>query len=179
MFFNKRIMKQSTAKFSGNPILNSKCLFLGKGKIQFGKNVNIGYFPSPLFYSTYGHIEARNSTSEIFIDENTYINNNCSIVSNTCKISIGKNCRIGINFQCYDSDFHGIKVDDRDNFEAIKNKDVSIEDNVFIGNNVIVLKGVTIGCGSIVGAGSVVTKDVPPLTVVAGNPAKFIKKIGD
>lgn len=37
--------------------------------------------------------------------------------------------------------------------------------------------GVRIGYGAIVGAGSVVTKDVPPMTVVAGNPAKFIKKI--
>lgn len=43
--------------------------------------------------------------------------------------------------------------------------------------NAIILKGVTIGEGAIVGAGSVVTKDVPPWTVVAGNPARVVKKL--
>ena len=48
-----------------------------------------------------------------------------------------------------------------------------------IGMNCIILKGVTIGEGAIVGAGSVVTKDVPAWTVVAGNPAIFVKKISE
>ena len=46
-----------------------------------------------------------------------------------------------------------------------------------IGSNATVLCGVTIGEGAIVGAGSVVTKDVPPYTVVAGNPAKVLRKV--
>jgi acetyltransferase-like isoleucine patch superfamily enzyme len=46
-----------------------------------------------------------------------------------------------------------------------------------IGSNATILCGVTVGEGAIVGAGSVVTKDVPPRTVVAGNPAKVIRKI--
>ncbi|MCV6599442.1 MAG: acyltransferase [Alphaproteobacteria bacterium] len=53
---------------------------------------------------------------------------------------------------------------------------VEIEDNCFIGWQSIVLMGVKIGKGAIVGAGSVVTKDVPPNSVVAGNPAVVIKK---
>jgi acetyltransferase-like isoleucine patch superfamily enzyme len=52
-----------------------------------------------------------------------------------------------------------------------------ISDFVWIGANVIILKGVTIGEGAIVGAGSVVTKDVPPYTIVAGNPARIIREI--
>jgi hypothetical protein len=40
------------------------------------------------------------------------------------------------------------------------------------------LPGITIGENAVVGAGSVVTKDVPPMTVVAGNPARIIKEIG-
>ena len=54
---------------------------------------------------------------------------------------------------------------------------IVIEDKAWIGINSTILPGVRIGYGAIVGAGSVVTKDVPPMTVVAGNPAKFIKKI--
>ena len=52
-----------------------------------------------------------------------------------------------------------------------------IEDNVWIGINSTILPGVRIGYGAIVGAGSVVTKDVPAMTIVAGNPARIIKEI--
>ena len=54
---------------------------------------------------------------------------------------------------------------------------IVVEDDVLIGANCIILKGVRIGARSVVGAGSVVTRDVPPDTVVAGNPAVVIKKL--
>jgi acetyltransferase-like isoleucine patch superfamily enzyme len=56
---------------------------------------------------------------------------------------------------------------------------VTIEDNVWIGMSSIILKGVTIGEGSIIAAGSVVTKNVPPYTLVGGNPAKVLKGLRD
>jgi acetyltransferase-like isoleucine patch superfamily enzyme len=46
-----------------------------------------------------------------------------------------------------------------------------------IGSSVTILAGVTVGEGAIVGAGAVVTKDVPPWTIVAGNPAKVLRSI--
>jgi acetyltransferase-like isoleucine patch superfamily enzyme len=52
-----------------------------------------------------------------------------------------------------------------------------IQKGASIGSNATILCGVTVGEGAIVGAGSVVTKDVPPRTIVAGNPAKVIRKI--
>jgi acetyltransferase-like isoleucine patch superfamily enzyme len=52
-----------------------------------------------------------------------------------------------------------------------------IKKGASIGSNATILCGITVGEGAIVGAGSVVTKDVPPHTVVAGNPAKVIRKI--
>ena len=55
-------------------------------------------------------------------------------------------------------------------------KPVVICDKVWLGARVTVCPGVTIGEGAIVGAGAVVTKDVPPRTVVAGVPAKVIRK---
>lgn len=54
-------------------------------------------------------------------------------------------------------------------------KNVTIGDCVWFGNRVLVTGNVNIGEGSIIAAGSVVTKDVPPLAIVGGNPAKIIK----
>lgn len=54
---------------------------------------------------------------------------------------------------------------------------VVLKRNCWIGAGAVILPGVTVGENSIVGAGSVVTKDVPDNTVVAGNPAKFIKHL--
>lgn len=55
--------------------------------------------------------------------------------------------------------------------------EVVIEDDVFIGFNAVIAKPVIIGKGSIIGANTVITKDVEPNSVMAGNPAKLIKKL--
>ncbi len=59
---------------------------------------------------------------------------------------------------------------------ADKGGDVVIGNRVWIAYRAIILPGVTIGEGAVVSAGAIVTRDVEPYTVVAGNPAKFIKK---
>lgn len=59
----------------------------------------------------------------------------------------------------------------------VKINAVRINAKAWIGFNSIILRGITIGEGAIVGAGSVVTRDVPPWTIVAGNPAKSIREI--
>jgi len=58
-----------------------------------------------------------------------------------------------------------------------ENGQTIIGDNVFLGTKCSILKNVTIGQHSVVGANSVVTKDIPPYSVVVGNPAKIIKKL--
>lgn len=87
------------------------------------------------------------------------------------KISIGNNVAIARDVIIRDNDAHQIM---REGYEP--NKEIVIEDNVWIGNRSIIMKGVTIGEGAIVGAGSIVTKNVPPHTIVAGNPAKVIRE---
>ncbi|MBS6238915.1 MAG: sugar O-acetyltransferase [Bacteroides sp.] len=64
-----------------------------------------------------------------------------------------------------------------ENRSATYGRPIVIEDKVWIGINSTILPGVKIGYGAIVGAGSVVTKDVPAMTIVAGNPVRIIKKI--
>jgi maltose O-acetyltransferase len=54
-------------------------------------------------------------------------------------------------------------------------REVVVEDDVWIGARVIVLPGVRVGRGSVIGAGAVVTKDVPPYSVVGGNPARVVR----
>ena len=56
-------------------------------------------------------------------------------------------------------------------------KPVTIGNDCWFGANVVICPGVTIGEGAVVGANSTVTKDVPPYTIVVGNPAKVIKEI--
>lgn len=60
--------------------------------------------------------------------------------------------------------------------QKVTKKVITIEDEVWIGANVVVVAGVTIGKHSVVAAGSVVTKNVPPYSVVVGNPARIIKQ---
>jgi maltose O-acetyltransferase len=89
-------------------------------------------------------------------------------------ISIGDNCTICPNVRLIAHDASTKKI-----LGYTKLGKILIKDRCFIGDSVIVLPGVTIGPDSIVGAGSVVTHDVPPRTVVAGNPAKMISLLDD
>ncbi|MGL5935845.1 MAG: CatB-related O-acetyltransferase [Cetobacterium sp.] len=59
--------------------------------------------------------------------------------------------------------------------EAWTKGPIVVKDDVWIGTDALILSGVTIGQGAIVAAGSIVTKDVPPYSIVGGNPAKIIK----
>ncbi len=59
--------------------------------------------------------------------------------------------------------------------QGVSRSFVIIEDDCWIASNSVILAGVRIGTGSVVGAGSIVTKDIPPFSIVAGNPAQIIK----
>lgn len=64
-----------------------------------------------------------------------------------------------------------------DDFKTVVAKPITIGKNVWITSRCMILPGVTIGDNVIVGAGSVVTRDIPPHSFAAGNPARVIKKI--
>jgi acetyltransferase-like isoleucine patch superfamily enzyme len=68
-------------------------------------------------------------------------------------------------------------MDGKKDWSNVRIAPVTIEDKVWIGVNVLILRGVIIGEGAVVGAGSVVSRDVPPYTVVAGNPAAVIRTL--
>ena len=89
------------------------------------------------------------------------------------RVEIGANVRIAPYTIILDSDFHDLK----DHFSDGPAKAIIIEDDVWIATRSTILKGVRIGKGAVVATGAVVTRDVPPYTVVAGVPAKVVKKI--
>jgi acetyltransferase-like isoleucine patch superfamily enzyme len=88
-------------------------------------------------------------------------------------VTIGSRTRIGPYSLIMDSDFHDVS----DTLKEGKIQPVTIGDDVWIASKVTILKGVTIGKGSMVAAGSVVTRDVPEYTLVAGVPARPIKRL--
>lgn len=87
------------------------------------------------------------------------------------RIAIGSHCCIGedVRLLTGSHDIHSPYFD-------LVTKTITVEDNVWIATGAIVLPGVTVGAGAVVAAGAVVTKDVPPWTVVAGNPAKVVRR---
>lgn len=94
------------------------------------------------------------------------------------RIRIGNHVTIGANTVVVDTDFHPLDPAERRPQPSGGNTaPIEIGDDVFIGMHCLILKGVTIGPGSVVGAGSVVTRDVPPRTVVAGNPARIVRAL--
>jgi acetyltransferase-like isoleucine patch superfamily enzyme len=94
------------------------------------------------------------------------------------RIAIGDRVLVGGNASIVDFDFHPLTPEARaEAINAGAAAPIVIEDDVFVGMEALVLKGVTIGEGAVVGAGAVVTQDVPPRTVVAGNPATVVRKL--
>jgi acetyltransferase-like isoleucine patch superfamily enzyme len=95
------------------------------------------------------------------------------------KVSIGNRVLIGAGAMIIDTDAHPLSPVDRIKGVDPVTAPIIIEDDVFIGARAIILKGVHVGKGAIIGAGSVVVKDVLPMTIVGGNPAKqlgFVKE---
>ena len=122
---------------------------------------------------------------EIVIGKNSYIGLGSRVWS-AKRISIGNNVQVAHNVNIFDNNIHSINPAIRNkeflqhygnNDSDLKEQEVIIEDNVWLGANVIVLKGVKIGENSIVGAGSVITKDIPSNCIAIGNPAKVVRHI--
>lgn len=116
----------------------------------------------------------------IHLGHHVHIGSNASFVSSISHIYIGNYVVFGPNVTIRGGN-HRIDIIGKYIFNVDESqktnendKDVIIEDDVWIGCNVTILKGVTIQRGAVV-AGSIVTKSVPPYAIVAGNPAKVIK----
>jgi acetyltransferase-like isoleucine patch superfamily enzyme len=135
-----------------------------------------------------GTLVTETSDSRIRIGDNVFVGGGTTI---DCVVSVTIENDVLISYDCMlaDSDNHSIKYSlrkkdladwksaEKHDWGTTISRPVLLSKGAWIGAKAIILKGVTIGEGAIVGAGSVVTKDVPPYTIVAGNPAKIIREI--
>ncbi|MGT2785519.1 sugar O-acetyltransferase [Streptococcus merionis] len=127
-----------------------------------GENIYI----EPHFACDYG--------TNIHVGENFYANFNCTMLD-VCEIRIGKNAMLGPNVQLL-TPLHPLDAEER--IAGLEyGAPITIGDNVWIGGGAIILPGVKLGNNVVVGAGAVVTKSFGDNVVIAGNPARVIKRI--
>lgn len=163
----------------GKIIYNSvgKHMPISDGHFNFGSKI-VRAFCGKLILKNCGtnvNIEkGAHFSSEVSLGDNSGIGINCEIAPG---VTIGNDVMMGPDCKIYTTN-HGMERTDIPMWkqESTSVEPVVIGNDVWIGARVIILPGVHIGDGSVIGAGSVVTKDVEPYSVVAGNPAKLIRK---
>jgi acetyltransferase-like isoleucine patch superfamily enzyme len=109
-------------------------------------------------------------------------------ISCASRVEIGDDVMVAWGTSIFDHSSHSLRFSERandvkdwmlgqKNWNVVETAMVRVEDKAWVGYGCTLLPGITVGEGAIVGAGSVVTRDVPPWTVVAGNPARVIREL--
>ena len=182
------VFRRLATIFYYEPLFRSRCSRTGTGlqyiKLRQGLPVFSGNVRVKLGNGVIVHSRATFAAGHlhdaplVMVGDNTYLGPGLT-VSVAERITVGSHCHISSEVSLYDNDTHPLDPEKRVAHEPVASEDVRpviIGDHVWIGEGVIVLKGVTVGDRAVIGAGSVVTKDVPTGSVVAGNPARVVKK---
>lgn len=164
-------------RFAGIPIVTTT----GKARIMIGANCSIVSRPdsTALGVSRPTILRCLTDTARLNVGDDCGLSG--TVICAAADVTIGARCLFGADVTIVDTDFHPHEPENRryavPDWDRISSP-VLIGDDVFVGTGSFILKGVTIGAGSIIAAGSVVTKDVPAMTIAAGNPARAIRTVG-
>lgn len=122
--------------------------------------------------------------NNLYMEETTNIDAGATIMNTRANVIFKKNSGAAFGLTCVTGNHMSIvglnlkqindKVKDEMDINHEMDKDIVVEEDVWIGNHVILLSGVHVGRGSEIGAGSVVRGNVPPYSVVIGNPCKVV-----
>ena len=162
--------KTKGLKLGKDSHIGKRCSFEGVKNIRVGTASYIGNDTRLACF------EIGDKKPQLIIGDRTLLTNGVNIICAE-SVTIGNDCMIAAFASIVDED-HGIDLNLDVSYEKQKltTNPVHIGNNVWIGQKACILKGVRIGDNSIIGAGAIVTKDVPKNSIVAGNPARIIKK---
>lgn len=188
------------SEFAGTAALRLKALLFG---VELGKNVRacgpviVGRWPGSRIVIGEGcclvsssrratastlaaPVRFRTFSSQALIELGPGVEcSGTSFAVRSTSIIVGHHTLFGPDCAVMDADFHALLPVETRHIDPGMERDapVHIGPHVWVGMRSLILKGVTIGEGAVVAAGSVVVKDVPPRTLVAGVPAKFVKAL--
>lgn len=184
----KILMKATKVEYGKNLLLKGMPVIFNKGgaKLKIGNNVTVKSSFLSNLVGLYSRtiIVTRASGAVVEIDDNVGISG--ATIYARKGIYIGKNTCIGGNCKILDNDFHPIDTEHRlkllqdvhgGDSDLVPAKEIHIGNNCFIGCNSIILKGTVLGDGCVVGAGAVVSGKFEDNCVIAGNPARVIKRL--
>lgn len=185
----KLVMKITKTKYGKNLLLKGVPVIFNKGAatLKIGNHVTIksSFLSNLVGLYTRTIIVTRAPGAVIEIGDNVGISG--ATIYARKGIYIGENTCVGGNCKILDNDFHPIDMEDRikllndahggDAADLIPTREIHIGKNCFLGCNSIILKGTVLGDGCVVGAGAVVSGKFEDNCVIAGNPARVIKKL--
>lgn len=184
----KAVMKLTGVRYGKGLLLKGvPVIYNARGaKLEIGENCTV----KSSFLSNLVGLYSRTVIVTRYRDAYIRIGNNVGISGAVIYarkgIEIGDNTAIGGNTKILDNDFHPIEAEERNRLlrdpeggesDLIPSREIRIGKDCFIGCNAIILKGTVLGDGCVVGAGAVVAGQFEDHCVIAGNPARVIRRL--
>lgn len=184
----KILMKITKVEYGKNLLLKGVPVIFNKcgAKLKIGNNVTIKSSFLSNLVGLYSRTIIVTRTPEAVIEIGDNVGISGATIYARKGICIGENTCIGGNCKILDNDFHPIDIEDRikllndiygGDSNLIPSREIHIGKNCFLGCNSIILKGTVLGDGCVVGAGAIVAGKFEDNCVIAGNPAKVIKRL--
>src|ERR1700733_2148463 len=161
-------MRSSFASLGARTRLSLPIQLVGAERITLGSRISFGPGCWLLTHEPEGRLEVGDDTS---------IAGYC-VLSAAADVRIGRSVLFARNVYIADHR-HGFELDGTPIIEQPLQeiRPVVVEDGAWLGQNVVLLPGVTVGRGAVVGANSVIREDVPPRSVVAGAPGRWVRRL--